>query len=402
MPGTAVRLSRPRRASGGAALAAAAYIMAGCSQPSLVDSGPEPASTPAAPGVAAWTTLDLAHLDNYAHPDLPPQYRDPDVDALDNARTAPITDAGATLGRVLFFDKRLSVNGTIACAGCHIPSLGFTDSARFSTGLDGGPMPVHTMRLANARWYAGPGFFWDRRAPTIEAQTTQPIASATEMGWDSTHGGLDGLLTRMGTLPYYPELFAFVYGDSAITVDRLQRALAMYVRSMLAVRSRWDVGYAQNYDPSLPDKGLLADVPGLTVQQNLGRSLFIRSRDQGGFGCAQCHLPPTFSLIANSKSNGITPNETTIFKAPSLKNVAVTGPYMHNGRFNQLELVIAFYGGFTNPGPALDDRLKEPDGSQLQLHITAEQREAVAAFLGTLTDSTLLTDPRFTSPFRAR
>ncbi len=352
------------------------------------------------PAVAEWTMLDLAHPDNYAHPDLPAPYRDPAVEAIDNARNHPITDAGATLGRVLFFDSHLSVDDRTACASCHLPAWGFTDTAAFSTGHAGARLTRRTMRLANARWYAGPGFFWDRRAPTLEAQATMPIVHPDEMGWDADHGGLDALVTKLAALPYYPELFAWAWGDREITVGRVQRSLAMYVRSIVAVRSRWDAGYAQVYDPTLPDRGLSRDVPGLTTQENLGRSLFMRTHAEGGFGCASCHVPPTFSLDATAKSNGITQHETVVFKAPSLKNVALTGPYMHNGRFPRLALAVAFYGGFFNDGPALDDRLRGPGGSQLHTPMSGEQREALTAFLRTLTDTTLRHDPRFDTPFR--
>lgn len=368
-------------------------LLAGCA-------GPDVAPEPAYPAVAEWTTLDPADPDNYADPDLPAPYRDPAVLALDNSRSAPITDEAATLGRVLFFDPRLSVNGRIACASCHLPEAGFTDTAAFSAGHTGERVTVRTMRLVNARWYAGPGFLWDRRAPTLEAQATQPLVHPVEMGWDAAAGGLSALRARMATLPYYPELFRYAFGDEAISDARMRRALATYVRSLLAVRSRWDVGFAQVYDPDLPDRGLMRDVPGLTAEENLGRALFIGRPDQGGFGCAACHLPPTFSLSADSRSNGLTAGETVIFKAPSLKNVGLTGPYMHNGMFESLPLAVAFYDGFAQPGPALDDRLKGPGGTQRRLDMTDAEREAVVAFLHTLTDTSYLQDPRFRSPFR--
>lgn len=352
------------------------------------------------PAVAEWTTLDLAHPDNYARPELPAPYHDPAVVAIDNSHDHPITDEGATLGRVLFFDTHLSVDDRIACASCHLPEAGFTDTAALSIGHNGTRLTLRTMRLANARWYAGPGFFWDRRAPTLEAQSTQPVVHSDEMGWDAAHGGLDALIDKLRTLPYYAELFEYAWGDREITTDRLQRSVAMYVRSIIAVRSRWDIGYAKVYDANLPDKGLGRDLPGLGTEENLGRSLFMRSRDDGGFGCASCHVPPTFSLSADSKSNGITQHETVIFKAPSLKNVALAGPYMHNGRFPKLELAVAFYGGFFNDGPALDDRLRGPDGGQLRQPMSGEQRKALTAFLRTLTDTISLQDRRYSDPFR--
>lgn len=352
------------------------------------------------PAVTEYLTLDLARLDNYANPDLPAPYRDPDVIALDRDRP-PISDAVATLGRVLFFDAHVSVNDRIACASCHRPELGFTDSLPASVGHDGVTRaPFRAMRLANARWYNGPGFLWNRRATTLEEQATQPIVHPIEMGWDASHGGLDSLRQKLQRLPYYPELFAFAFGNPEITEARLRSALAQYVRSIVAVKSRWDIGYLVNYDPSIPDKGLLRDVPGLTPEENLGRSLFLRSREAGGFGCGSCHVPPTFSLSADARNNGLDANETVIFKAPSLKNVAITGPYMHDGRFSRLDLVVAFYDGFPQHGPALDPRFLTAEGHQVKLNMSAAQRDAVVAFLATLTDTTMRHDPRYQSPFR--
>ncbi len=368
---------------GGAAMALAAALA--CSRQSPVEQ---------------WTTLDMDRLDNYAAPVLPAHFDEPAVVALDNARGAPITDAGATLGRVLFFDPQLSVNASIRCASCHLPAFGFSDTAAFSRGHDGTRLAVRTMRLVNARWYAGPGFFWDRRAPTLEAQVTQPITDPHEMGWDAARGGLDALLRRLARRPYYPELFRAAFGDADVTAERLARALAMYVRSIVAADSRWDRGYAQVYDPTRADRGLDLDLPGLTPQENLGRALFMRSREDGGFACASCHVPPTFALDPAARGNGISPDERTIFKAPSLRNVGQAGPYMHNGKLARLDLVAAFYADFTNPGPALDARLRNADGSQVRLHATEAQAHAIAAFLQTLTDTTLAHDARFQDPFR--
>lgn len=372
-------------------------ILGACATPPGMDD-----ATPSAdfPAVAEWTTLDLGHPDNYADPSLPAPYRDPAVTALDSGRHDPITDRGATLGRVLFFDPRLSVNDRVSCASCHLPSHGFGDTAAFSVGHAGTPLAIRTMRLVNARWYAGPGFLWDRRAPTLEAQATQPIVHPLEMGWDPAHGGLDALRQKMTRLPYYPELFRWAWGSDAITTDRLRRALAMYVRSIVAVDSRWDRGYAQVYDPDTPDRGVRRDVPMLTTEENRGRALFMTPIAEGGLGCAGCHVPPTFALAADARSNGLRAGETTVFKAPSLKDAARTPPYMHSAMLTSLTLVVAFYDGFTQPGPSLDPRLVPPGGGQLRFGLSAADREAVAAFLRTLDDLSLPDDPRFQSPFR--
>ncbi len=383
-------------------------ILAGCGggAPPTADSSmstgaPESPTTPAAsahPGIASYTTIDPDHLDQYAATTLPAYYRQPAVRALDNSIT-PITDAGATLGRVLFHDVRLSVNGRIACASCHAQADGFTDRDRFSRGFEDGLTTAHAMRLANARWYAGGGFFWDKRAVTLEDQATMPISHPVEMGFDDAHGGLPALIARMDTLPYYPELFSLAFGDATITVTRIQQAIAQYVRSIASTGSRWDAGYAATYDPAAPGRGLDQPLATLSAEENRGRQLFMRPPQQGGAGCAGCHMPPTYSLDAASGSNGLDAGETTIFKSPSLKNVAVSGPYMHDGRFQTLAEVVDHYADGIEAGPALDQRLRGRDGRPQRLNLSAADRQALVAFLGSLTDTALLGDLRFTNPF---
>jgi cytochrome c peroxidase len=353
------------------------------------------------PGVTASLTLDLTRLANYANPTYPVHY-DGAVRGQDNAPAGNVvSDAGATLGRVLFFDKQLSVNNTVNCASCHMQPSGFTDADVLSKGFNGvDRTAAHSMRLGNARFYAARSAFWDKRAPSLEAQATQPIQNPVEMGFDPAHGGLEALFIKMGGLAYYPELFRLVYGDATITEDRIQRALAQYVRSLVSVNSRWDAGYAQVFNPQTPDRGLGSDVPGLSVEENRGKNLFLLPPPQGGAGCAGCHVAPTFSLAANSLSNGLDAGETRIFKAPSLKNVAVTGPYMHDGRLATLEQVVEHYVSGVQNGPALDNRLRGPGGQPQRLALNATDKAALVAFLKTLTDTTLNGDVRFSDPFR--
>jgi cytochrome c peroxidase len=347
------------------------------------------------------TTLDLASLDDYTVA-LPAHYLTQQVTRLDNSGGNPVTDAGATLGRVLFHDTRLSINNAVSCASCHIRDEGFTDPDRLSTGFDGVALTgAHSMRLANARWYDGSGFFWDKRAATLEAQAIQPIQNEVEMGFDAAHGGLAALTTKLNGLGYYRELFAFVYGDSTVTVDGIQRAIAQYVRAMASFDSRWDRGHAQTFDPALPDNGRGLPVPTLTAEENRGRELFMQPRNQGGAGCAGCHVPPTFSLAANALGNGLDAGETTVFKSPSLKNVAVSGPYMHDGRFATLAQVVDFYATGVQAGPALDNRLRVQNGQPARLNnLSSADRAALVAFMATLTDTPLTGDARFASPFR--
>lgn len=366
------------------------------------EAGTGPGDEAAFPGVAGALSLDLGRLPNYASPAWPAHY-DAVATGTDNTpASSPVTDAGATLGRVLFYDTRLSINNTISCASCHQQGTGFTDPARFSTGVDGtGTTAAHSMRLLNARFY-GPGqAFWDRRAASLEAQATEPIRHPVEMGFDAAHGGVDSLMRKMQGLAYYPELFRFVYGDPGITVDRIQRAVAQYVRSLVSTSSRFDAAFAAVFNPQLPDRGLNQPFPGFTAQENRGKQLFLQPPPQGGAGCAGCHVPPTFALAANARSNGLDAGETRIFKSPSLKSVAVVGPYMHDGRFASLAAVVEHYASGVRNGPALDNRLRGgPDGQPQRLPLTEADKAALVAFMATLTDETIAADPKFSNPFR--
>ena len=121
---------------------------------------------------------------------------------------------------------------------------------------------------------------------------------------------------------------------------------------------------------------------------------------QGGLGCAGCHVPPTFALAANSLSNGLDAGETTVFKSPALKNIGLTGRFMHDGRFSTLEQVVEHYNSGVKAGPALDNRLKTANGTPRVLNLSASDKAALAAFLRTLDDSVILVNPQFSNPFR--
>ncbi|MBY0454498.1 MAG: hypothetical protein K2Q11_06400 [Burkholderiaceae bacterium] len=375
------------------------------------DAGPRPTNPTTPTNPAALSSADLALLKTYlvldfnnlypyATPTLPVHYDAAVLNADNTPAGNRISNAGATLGRVLFNDKRLSTTNTVACASCHQQASGFTDPQRFSPGVVPGVLTsAHSMRLGNVRFYRAGSMFWDKRAPTLEFQATQPIQNPHEMGFDAAHGGVAALITKMQSLPYYPVLFKWVYGSTTITEAKIQTALAQFERSMIAADSRWDAGYAKVYNAQLPDKGLSLAVPTLTAQENRGRQLFILPPNQGGVGCAGCHQPPTFSLNANSLSNGLDAGNTVIFKSPSLKNVGLDKAFMHDGRFSTLEQVVDHYDRGVKAGPALDNRLKTPAGQPRVLNLSAADKAALVAFMKTLTDTGFLTDARFSNPF---
>ena len=219
------------------------------------------------------------------------------------------------------------------------------------------------------------------------------------MGWGGAAGSFDDLLRKLGATRYYPDLFAWAFGSPAITEPRIQQALARFVRAMVSSSSRWDSGYAQVFAPDAPNRALDRDLPNFTREENRGRHLFMTAVAQGGAGCAACHLPPTFALAADARSNGLDPGETRLFKAPSLRSVGLTGPYMHDGRFATLAEVVEFYDHGIQQGPALDPRLQQRSAPQ-RLNLSAADRAALVAFLLTLNDPALTTDARFSDPFR--
>ncbi|WP_427911896.1 cytochrome-c peroxidase [Ramlibacter sp. MMS24-I3-19] len=369
-----------------------------------------PAATTAAPALASGSSLVLSaqstsvlRLDGQQLPDYTPQLpaHFAGVQAQDNTPAGTVASpVMATLGRVLFHEKALSVSGQMSCASCHQQAQDLADTKRFSTGFDGTLGSAHAMRLANVRYYQPGTMFWDKRAASLEAQSTGPVQNPVEMGFDAAHGGIAAAVQKLQQLPYYNDLFRAAYGDTAINEQRIQGALAQFLRGMVSTHSRWDDGAAQVFDATLADKGFNKPFPNFTEQENRGKDLFMAARANGGQNCAACHAPPTFALT-NSGNNGLDAGETRRLKSPSLKNVARSAAFMHDGRFSTLEQVIEHYSTGVQDGPGLDGRLKGPDGKPLRPNLPQADKDALVAFLRTLDDPVLAADPRFSDPFRA-
>ncbi|WAS91989.1 cytochrome-c peroxidase [Nannocystis punicea] len=349
---------------------------------------------------------------NYANPDLPAHFRTPLVRDLDNTPVDnPITDHGATLGRVLFYDTALSRNETVACGSCHRQAAGFSDTSQLSEGFAGGLTGRNSMGLSESRWYATGRFFWDERAATLEEQVLGPIQNEVEMGLTLTE-----LVERVAARPYYRDLFIAAFGDEEVTTDRIARALAQFVRAMASYRSRFDEGLAAA-------GSIRSEFANFTAAENLGKDLFLQPRT----ACVACHLggppPPPGQDFRNQAiflpleplNNGLDagpveddngvgditgdPADDGRFKSSSLRNIAVSGPYMHDGRFATLAEVIDHYDSGVKPHPNLDPRLRGPDQQPRRMNLTPAEKSALVAFLGTLTDEALLTDPKFGDPF---
>jgi cytochrome c peroxidase len=353
------------------------------------------------------TTIDLDNLANYANQTVPTYI------TKDNTGGNAITDKGATLGRVLFYDKNLSANNTISCASCHQQANAFSDANVASIGVNG-TTGRHAMRLINARFANENKFFWDERAATLEFQTTQPIRNHNEMGYSGANGDEDfnNLVTKLSQLGYYKELFKFVYGTEEITESKIQLALAQFVRSIQSFDSKYDTGRALAVNDG-------QSFSNFTNQENQGKQLFLAppqfdatgSRTAGGLGCAGCHAAPEFDIAPNSGNNGIigvlngTGIDITNTRAPSLRDIVKTdgtlnGPLMHTGVITSLQAVIGHYGTINlAPGNTnLDPKLR-PNGFGQQLNLTAPEVNAVMAFLKTLSGTNVYVDAKWSNPF---
>lgn len=300
---------------------------------------------------------------------------------------APVTNWGATLGRVLFYDVRLSASDGVACASCHRQALGFGDTLPRSPGLAGRLPRRRTLALANARFNHAGQYFWDERAASLEEQVLQPIGDTLEMGLT-----LPDLEDKLRRTPYYPVLFTAAFGSPEITSSRIASALAQFVRALVSSRSAADSMFATGGAP---------DSTRLRSQVLEGMRLF------EVVGCHNCHR--TIAYFADQPANiglDTIPADSGAgqgrFKPASLRNVAVRPPYMHDGRFATLGEVIAFYDGGVRENPGLDPRLRADDGRPRRLGLTPGQREALVAFLEALTDSSFLSTDRFGDPFPCR
>ncbi len=351
--------------------------------------------------------VDLNNLYNYANQNIPSYI------TKDNSTENTINDKVATLGRVLFYDKNLSSDNSIACASCHKQEFAFSDTSVSSVGVNGST-GRHSMRLINTRFATETRFFWDERAFNLEQQTTMPIKDHGEMGFSGLNGDLsfDDLLVKLEAINYYKELFQFTYGSQEITENKIQKALAQFVRSIQSFDSKYDVGRA-----NAPNDG--APFNNFTAQENQGKNLFLTppvfnvtgSRTGGGLGCAGCHRAPEFDIDPASKNNGIigtiaqTGIDVTNTRAPSLRDLIRTdgvlnGPMMHTGVITTLQAAIGHYGTI-NIAPGnnnLDPRLT-PNGIGQQLNLTQAEVTAVITFLRTLSGTDVYTDMKWSNPF---
>lgn len=353
--------------------------------------------------------IDLASLDNYADPAIPDHIRR--RRDTDN----PVTDAGATLGRVLFYDTALSVDGTVSCSSCHGQSHAFSDSRVVSRGIEGGTTRRHSMRLVNTGYAEEGSAFWDERAASHEAQEVMPLADHNEHGFSGEGGrpGMEALLTKLEGIAYYEELFRFTFGSPEVTEERLGLALAQFTSSIHSFDSRFDAGLAAA-------GSLEAPFANFTAMENAGKQLFLATPGGGGgAGCHECHRAPEFDITPGSGTNGVVGEandpagfDFTNTRAPSLRDVVradgtSNGPFMHDGSLASLAAVIDHYDAIEVPDDpearaefqtTIDNRLFQ--GFQPQrLNLTDGEKAQLEAFLRTLAGEAVYTDAKWADPF---
>jgi len=351
------------------------------------------------------TLFDYSSLNLPQHfvRDIPDQALPTSVNDIDNTPiNNPVTDDGATLGRVLFYDKKLSANQTVACASCHIQALGFSDDARFSLGFEGGRTDRHSMTLINARFYQRGRFFWDERATTLEEQVLMPFQDPVEMGMT-----IEQLVSTIEAQDYYPELFTNAFGSPEVDSTRIANALAQFVRSIVSYSSKYDEGRAA------------ANAPGnnfvnFTAEENLGKNLFFRTIPNGGGACFGCHTTEAFvsanpgpqnnglDIVTTDEGAGAVFNNPIFegrFKTTTLRNIELTAPYMHDGRFSTLEEVVEHYNSGIQAHPTLSPALTDTDGNPIRLNFTNEEKAALVAFMKTLTDESIANEAKWSDPF---
>jgi cytochrome c peroxidase len=304
------------------------------------------------------------------------------------------TDEGALLGRVLFYDQRLSITNTASCGSCHFQSHGFAGADRFGVGFNGESTRRNVMTLTNVRFNLADRYFSDMRAFTLENLVVMPIQDTAELGQP-----LDMLVDKLAATDFYAGLFYNAFGTTDITPELISRALAQFVRSIMSYRSKYDLAFFG--DPSGDVR--LEDI--FTPSEYRGSLIYTAQK------CDLCHGTAIHVQQNAPQNNGLDLDPTDgvsglapgAFRVGTLRNIAVTAPYMHDGRFATLREVIDFYDSDIQPALGLSSPLftSSPTGEKIpvRMNLSEQDKLDLEAFLRTLTDDALLADPKFSDPF---
>lgn len=319
----------------------------------------------------------------------------------------PMTVQGIELGRMLFYETKLSGDNTMSCGSCHLQSLAFTDGKSVSAGIDGINGTKSAMSISNMLW--NKKFFWNGRAESLEEQALIPIQDEIEL-----HQSLEDAVAKLQATEDYPELFLKAFKSETITAENIGKAIAQFERTLISSNSKYDQYLKGEYTP--------------TVEEQLGIDLFfthpIPQAGLRGGNCGDCHTnvltTGDLSAFNGFHNNGldededldtgleeVTGNETDKgkFKAPTLRNIELTAPYMHDGRFSTLEEVLEHYDQHIFTSETLDPLIIEAsneirsEGDPIQLYLTDDEKQAIIAFLKMLTDDDFITNEKFSNPF---
>lgn len=337
-------------------------------------------NTEVSPGLEAYKFVTPSYFGDYKIP-------------ADNKTTVE----GVELGRMLFYETKLSGNNTMSCASCHVQSAAFTDTNRFSKGIDGVKGTRNSMSISNVLWQSK--FFWDGRATSLEEQALAPIENPVEL-----HQSLNIAVAKLQASSIYPPLFKKVFGSDSITATNIAKAIAQFERTLISSNSKYDKYLRKELN--------------LTASELRGREFFFThpSPETGlrGGNCGDCH---TGDLAGNGSfhNNGLdtvfvdkgleyfTKNQYDRgkFKTPSLRNIGYTAPYMHDGRFKTLQEVLDHYNEHVKTSLTLDPLMSATNtlGAR-QLELTAQEKEDIINFLNTLNDSDFISNPKFSNPFK--
>lgn len=318
-----------------------------------------------------------------------------------SANRIAIDNDQATLGRVLFYDQQLSLNDAVSCASCHQQEKAFADGKAASIGFGGKVTPRNSMAIVNVR--ANNNLFWDSRVPNLKQLILEPVQNHIEMGMES----VAQLEKKLAQVDYYPALFEKAYGTPQITGERISNSVAQFLSTIASTDAKFD-----------QEKEGIAH---FSTLEQLGKELFFSPRAK----CSSCHAGANFSAPDfpggaygdnnfSFNSNGGAKGTANIgldviyndngrsdgkFKIPSLRNVGLTSPYMHDGRFETLKEVVEHYDSNIQLHEDLDDKFLDDRGEPIRLNLSDFEKQALIAFLHTLTDENITSDVRFSNPF---